>query len=388
LKIANVSPYITSTFESEKFYNIQAIGLATELVKKGISVDIYTGSPQKSLNGQVREIYVNNKSFFRIYYLPTKFVFAGQIPVITSLIKMLKGNNYDLIQTSEDFQLTTLELALFRKSLNTPLVIFQGVYTYTYRKILRSLQELFDKTINKNIIMPNVDLVITKTKTAEKFMQKKGYKRVITIPVGIHSDKFSPKDKSAFRDEIGISNEDPLLLYVGRLEPYRDLLTLIRSMKVISRDFPTAKLLIVGKGSLEDKIRIISNHNKNIILLGKIPNSKMPWVYSAADITLLPMKKTCVFTFGMVILESMACGTPVISVPVPGAKDILNVWRNGILVPFEDHKTLADAVITLLENEKLRKKMGENARKIIERNYDWRVLVKKYIKAYKSVIGD
>lgn len=77
--------------------------------------------------------------------------------------------------------------------------------------------------------------------------------------------------------------------------------------------------------------------------LRRVPNVDMPIIYSTTDLTFLPMDAYATFTFGMVLLESMSCGTAVVSAPIPAAKDIIENWINGVIVPFDCSLAMANA---------------------------------------------
>lgn len=382
MKIAIVSPYITSKFESEKFYNIQSFSISSELVKHDIAVDIYTG--RKEGDPAERVIPVSEKHFFKVQYLPVLFEIAQQ-PVLRSLISRLKKGNYDLIQTSEDFQFTTLQIASLNKSLKSPLVIFQGMYAYPSTKPWNILYPLYDKTLGR-FILHSTSLVVAKTTKAEKFMRNKGYSNVVTIPIGVDDELFYPREREIFRGKVGIREEDPLIIYVGILEDRRDPLSLIDAMSLVIKNIPNANLLIIGDGPLKGEVleRIKEkNLESNIKILSKIPNAEMPYVYSSADLFVLLSQFEI---FGMVILESMACATPVISTHTAGALDLINHGKNGMLIPFKNPEKTGEVIIGLLENRDLLAEMGKNARKTILDRYAWSNLGERYASVYKKLI--
>ena len=384
MKIALVSPYITSKFEAEKFYNIQSFSISEELVKHDIAVDIYTG--RKEGDPEERVVPISENLSFKVYYLPVLFEIAQQ-PVLRSLISRLKKGKYDLIQTSEDFQFTTLEIALLNKSFKSPLVIFQGMYAYPPTKPWNILYPLYDKTLGR-FILHNTRLVVTKTTKAEEFMRNKGYSNVVTVPVGVDDTLFYPRDRKIFRKKVGIREEDPLTIYVGMLEERRDPLSLIDVMSLVVKNIPNANLLMIGDGPLKGEVlRRIKEKNleSNIKVLNKIPNAEMPYVYSSADLFVLLSQFEI---FGMVILESMACATPVISTPTAGALDLINHGKNGMLVPLKNPEKTGEIITSSLQNRDLLAEMGENARKTILDKYTWTNLGKKYVSVYKKLILD
>lgn len=388
MKIAIISPYITTSFMPEKFYNIQVFGLAKELSFLGWNVDVYT--TKKHGDPDFKEILLKNDKKIGIYYKKTI-----AIPIVSKLfqqpfllINYRKINkNYDLIQVSEDFQLNTLYFSVLRflKLVKLPLIIYQGSYKYSSNKIFGILWRLFDKVFGK-IIRDNVNFVITKTTTAEQFMRMKGYPNIKTISVGVDIATFYPRERNIFREKMDLDNSIPLILYVGSIIPRRNIELLIEAMSIVTKHLKNAMLLLVGEGILIKNIKYsIENMHleKNVKFFSLIPNKELPYVYSSADVFVLPSKEEI---FGMVILESMACGTPVISTPTPGANNVISHYVNGIILENNTKEHLAKQILTILTNVNLSETLRENAEKTIKEKNNWSILAKDYNKVYLEVI--
>jgi len=381
MKVAIVSPYITSYFLSDKLYNSQQLGLAASLTKNGVDVDIYTC--QTNEHEGSKKIYLENNVYFTVHYI-SYFMPIKYQPIMPSLYKNLKRKEYDIIISSEDYQFTTLHLVLISFKLKSSIGIFQGAYDYlatdTYLNILWKLYDLVFGTI----IRKKTDFVIAKTNEAKKYMENKKYTNVQAIPVGLNSNLFQPKRK-LFKKKLNI--DAPLILYVGNDNISKNLKTLIDSFSIVHNKYDSRLLLISYheiSSELSDYIKEKGIKDK-VITLNKIENKKMPYIYSSADVFVLPSKKEI---FGMVVLEAMACGTPVISTPVPAAKDIIKDGTNGIIVPVSDSEKLAESILSVITNEETRELLGENARKSIEQKYDWDYICKQYIKVFNDVLDN
>ena len=385
MKIAIISPYITTLLSSEKYYNVQVFGLAEKLSELGCEIDIYTTKKDGDPNS--KKISLKNNKKINVFY--KKII---KIPFLTNIflqpILIMNFNNinkkYDLIQVSEDFQFTTLLIATLRffRIINIPIVISQGAYMYSSNVFFSLPWRLFDKIFG-NLIRNNTDIVIAKTTAAKNFMRNKGYQQIKTIPVGINTNVFHPKNKKIFRDNIGLTNDIPLILYVGSLIPRRNLDVLIEAMPIVVKHLENVMLILIGEGILEksikDKIRIM-NLEKHIRLFPKILNKKLPYVYSSADVFVFLSKEEI---FGMVLLESMSCGTPVISTQIPFAKDIIANNINGIILENIEKETLAKHIIAIIENKDLNTTIKEKAKETIKKNYQWDDLANEFFQIYQ-----
>lgn len=379
MKVAIVSPIITSKMLSEELYNSQQLGLADAFASNGLSVDIYTCETDANHGKKTFVTKTNNQ--FNVYYLSYLPIKYHPLPI--NLYSFLKNNQYDIIISSEDFQLTTFYVSVISKLFKTPVVIFQGAYgNISAKKYLNELWKLYDLTIG-SFVRANTNFVITKTSDAEKYMRNRGYSRVRTIPVGVNPDVFSQKG-DLFRRELNI--KEPIVLYVGSFSEAKDLPTLFDAFSIVLAKHD-CRLLLVGyediPRELKDKIVECKIGDKTTVLT-RIKNINMPFIYSSADIFVLPSKNEI---FGMVLLESMACGTPVVSTPVPAAKDLIIDGENGLIVPFSNPEKLAEAILRVLNEDELKISLGKNARRTIETKYDWNIIAKQYIHIFQNILS-
>ncbi len=228
--------------------------------------------------------------------------------------------------------------------------------------------------------MSNPHRIIAVSKASREFI-----KRFTSVPVdviynGVNTEIFNGKaDGEALRDELGLGER--VVLYVGRLEPRKGLGTLISAMKDID-----GTLLVVGRGSmlpvLREKARLLGVLNR-VKFLGQIEYSKLPAIYALSDVFVLPSLSEA---FGIVLLEAMASGTPVVGTNVGGIPEIIDGC--GFLVPPRNPRKLAEAVNSILNNQNLGKKLGRLGRKRVEEVYDWRVIVKKTERRYIQVLDE
>lgn len=383
MRIAFVSPYITSDFVSESYYNVQAFGLARAIAEKGANVRIFTVRKEEDPS---RRVLDGGTGSISVRYMHGNIRMRRRPLMNPSLVKELRNGCYDVVQATEDSSPTSLMLGTFMNFIRSKFVLYQGLYRIPNGVLARAYSELCDAFFSGAMVR-SVDAVIAKTTAAAEYMSRRGYRNVSTIPVGIDTSTFRPMERNDCRKVLNLDEDSIVLLYVGSIVPSRDVETCVESLVKLREDGVKSKLLLVGTGLHLNEImelarlRGVSEHVHSI---GRIRNKELPIVYNAANVTLLPMKRHALFIFGMVILESLACGVPVVSVPVPAARDHVRDGQNGYLASYEDSDSMADRILRIVTSDESMRKMSHSARRYCEDSLDWRVLADRYMSVYRS----
>lgn len=204
--------------------------------------------------------------------------------------------------------------------------------------------------------------------------------KIIVIPVGINLDEFKPLDD--------IKKIPSSILYVGRLDKRKGVQYLIRALRYVVKGFPMAKLYIIGNGNLRDSLEKLARNEKvddHVTFLGKVPMKDLVKWYNKAEVFVLP---SLFEGFGIVVLEAMACGTPVIGTKVAGIVDIIENKKTGILVPPEDEKKLGEEIKRILNSPKMRKKIVYISRRYLKKKFEWESIVGNFIHLYFTNLSD
>lgn len=208
-------------------------------------------------------------------------------------------------------------------------------------------------------------------------------KKTTVIPPGLDLKKFKPSLPSLqLKKELGITDE--CLLFVGRLVKSKGVEYLIKALPKVNKTFPNAKLLIIGDGPEKDDLKKLADKlklNKNIIFLGNKKNNQLPAFYNLADVLVGPSINE---GFGIVFLEALACGTPVIASDIGGIKDIIKEGQAGVMVKPKDCEALADEIIKLLSNKEKIKKINQTAPEFVK-NFNWQNNIKKHLQIYYKI---
>jgi N-acetyl-alpha-D-glucosaminyl L-malate synthase BshA len=211
------------------------------------------------------------------------------------------------------------------------------------------------------------------------------------VPMGVDiKNRFKSEDNTNLKEDFGV---ECLILSVGRLIGLKGTKYLIIAMKEVIRKFPTAKLLIVGDGPEKEKLEKLANElnlEDNVIFTGHIKNLDLPKYYSFADVFVTPSITIDgqAEGLGVVLLEAMACGTPVIGSNMGGIPDIIKDGYNGFLVPEKSPKDLADKIIELLSNKKMAEEFSVNGLKIVKERFSWEIVTERFYRLYEEILEE
>jgi D-inositol-3-phosphate glycosyltransferase len=212
--------------------------------------------------------------------------------------------------------------------------------------------------------------------------------RMHTIPCGIDLELFRPGDRVEARLRLGLDPERPVLLWVGRLERLKGVDILISAAAQLARrDFT---LLIVGgderSGALRSELKQQAEAEgigANVRFSGAVPHDELPLYYSAADVCVVPSYYE---SFGLVAVEAMACGTPVVASRVGGLASTVVDGVSGYLIPWRCPEPFAEKLEVLLGNPELRANFSRAARRSVER-FRWRSVALEIAGVYDRALA-
>jgi len=179
-------------------------------------------------------------------------------------------------------------------------------------------------------------------------------------------------------------NPKHLITFVGKLTDFKGVDLLIKAAQKYEKEFPGIMTLIIGHGELLDKLKKQAEklNLKNLYFLGNLPQNELPAFYSSADLSIVPSR---VEPFGLVAVEALACGTPVIASKAGGLPDFIN-QEVGRLFRMNDADDLAKKIILALKNNDKEKK-GETAAKYALDKFSWARVINEVLSVYNSVLS-
>ena len=238
---------------------------------------------------------------------------------------------------------------------------------------------LYKKYIQKmDVVIANGDALVQ--------IRKKFRKDAIEIQIGVDSNRFkpSPSIRRSVRKKLGISNAH-LILYTGRFMPIKNVSLLIKSMRFVVDQFPKAKLMLVGNGPLEGKLRNEVKQldlEKSVVFAGHA-SSRIEMYYAAADVFCMP---SLYDNYPNSVLEAMSAGLPIVATKVGGIPLQIKDGKNGFLVESQDEVALAEKILFLLNNPSKARKMGLENRKWVVKHFSWKESAKKLKRVYEGLL--
>lgn len=202
------------------------------------------------------------------------------------------------------------------------------------------------------------------------------------IPNGIDTERFHPEVKPVSE----LEKFSPKILFVGRFEPRKGLKYLFQAFPRIMQAFPKAKLVVVGRGILERYYRrYVEEHIKeSVIFVGHASPEDLPRYYASCDIYCSPA--TGAESFGIVLLEAMASGKPIVASEIPGYQKVMENEKEGLFFKACDAESLADSIIRLLQDRDRMHAMGVQGREKALL-YDWKIVTRKVLDFYQEEVG-
>jgi 1,4-alpha-glucan branching enzyme len=211
--------------------------------------------------------------------------------------------------------------------------------------------------------------------------------KIQVIYNGVDMQKFNPnKNKASLRREIGLEEKQKIVLFVGRFYRRKGLTTLLQSIPKVVQKFRDVKFVISGEGSKQNKTKLIRMARKlriqnSILFLGYFPDEKLPDLYAASDIFVLPALYE---NFPFAILEAQSTGLPVISTKVGGIPELIIDKKTGLLFDPENSEQLVEEITALLQNPQFAEEIGTRGRRRIKEKFNWSLITKEVVDLYSK----
>lgn len=397
----HTSPLATLGGKDAGGMNVYIRELACNVARLGVPVDVFTRrtspdtpevvSPCDGVNviaitaGPAAP--VNKNDLFR--HLPE---FAANM----ALYSLREGVRYDAVHAH--YWLSGWAAHLVRRYWDTPFV--QMFHTTAHMKnavagtadreteqrgrVERQLLTLADSIIAAN---PDerADLVWRMGAANEK---------VCTIPPGVDLDLFRPHDRAACRERYGLALDERVVLFCGRIDPIKGIDTLIDAVALLAADpiTPMPRVMFIG-GDLDDNgaatgplANVVARVaelglSERFVFHGSLPQDELPLAYSAADVVAVPSRYE---SFGLVAVEALACGVPVVASRAGGLKFTIDEGVSGLLVRMGSANALAEGLGAVLRDDALRAELSANARPSVER-FSWQAVAASVLTVYRRL---
>ncbi|MCS7213309.1 MAG: glycosyltransferase family 4 protein [Candidatus Calescibacterium sp.] len=309
---------------------------------------------------------------------PIKIVYNGSLSHITLAFgakEILRKEKFDIVHLHEPYHPFCI-----------PFVSDDTGYRYlstfhVFKEEVEKMILIISDTILKSI-KSRIRNFIAVSNSASQMLQKTlgiAKEKIRIIPNGIDYKIFSEAKP------LEIFNDDEFkILYVGRLEPRKGVKHLIRAFRTVKKIIPRSRLIIVGDGFKTYYMSFLTDEiEKDVLFLGKVGYEELPRIYKSSDVCVFPSTRG--ESFGIVLLEAMAAGKPVIAGNAEGYVETLQNGRYGIIVNPQDEDALARAIVEMYYREDLRKELSEKGKEYAQQ-FDWQKIIGKIIDLYESTL--
>ncbi len=356
-------------------YNCQEVGLAKELVKRGFQVTVILAGQ----NNQSHRLEVNEHQSIEIRYI--KFIKVNQaLAWFQGLSKLLESLRPDLLQIHEFGVFMSFITLKWAQKHHVKTVLIQGSYRETQKPIYKQLEQCFNQVFGR-YILKNVNGIGCKTKMAGDYLNKYEHCDYKLTNIGLDTSRFEDRVSiyKDWRKELSIEHSK-CLLYVGKMEQRRDVHFLIKILKSLPTDFV---LILAGNGPGLESLRLQVKKDKlegRCIFLGQLLQEELPSLYMCADLFLLASHYEI---YGMVILESMYFGLPVVSSLTAGSQAIIDNNKNGLIIDSWEETVWIKRILSLFDNKRL-PGMSYEAKQKIKKSFTWDKASDSFISLYNS----
>lgn len=384
--------------------NVYVRDLTRYLGPLGVQVDVFTRSQDEHVPHVLHDLGYGN----RVVHIPAgpevplpKEHLIEHLPAFVEGIQDFvrkKRVKYDLIHSH--YWMSGMAALSLREQWGIPVIQMFHTLGKMKQRVARLPYEVEeqDRLIGEQHLLSSVDCIVAST-PAEfaqlQWLYHADVSKVRIIPPGVDISHFYPIPDDEAREFIGVKDESCMLLYVGRIEPLKGLDTLIKAIAILRQQNIYVCLTIIGGDAslpLEEqpeemkRIRALCHQeglDDLVTFLGKRGQDTLPYYYSAAQAVVVPSHYE---SFGMVALEAMACGAPVVASQVGGLAYLVQDGVTGFTVPADDPQALAEKLMLILRDRHLRRRLGQQAVKAAQA-YAWENIARKVFELYQLVLS-
>lgn len=352
--------------------------ISRQLAKEGHNVSVYT----RNIPGGKKIEIIDGVIIHRI---PVFFSFF-RIPVACYL--SLCQETADIFHVHTPPPSGVLSAIIAGKLKKRPLVLTYHSDTVGNCLIEHFLAKLYNR-FEANFIFKNFAGILVASKGYQRRLLSRGLdeERVEILPNGVDVQSLgeSSQETRHLREyELG---KKKLILFVGALKKCKGVEYLIEAIPRIVRKIDGVELVIIGDGEQRNKLRSMAKRlgvTNYVSFRGTVIGEKLSAFYEAASVVVLPSISEA---FGLVVLEAMTHGKPVVVTRIAGLSELIIDHHNGVLVEPRNPEKLADAVIELLSDRILADTLSKNGREFVKR-YSWRPIVLRLLDIYQRIIKD
>ncbi|TRZ52413.1 MAG: glycosyltransferase family 1 protein [Dehalococcoidia bacterium] len=305
---------------------------------------------------------------------------VGVYPFLPSLSKIIKTVRPDIVHAQSHLFLTTYSAINQAFRCKIPSIITVHGMLAKRTLPINLVQQIYLYTMSSSGFKKATKIIcLTRSDANEVIKYNCKPEKVRIVPNGVNTEVFKPSSFEEKKNLIG---------WIGRFVPEKGLKYLVDALNIMAGQNRKSKFILIGDGPQMSKvIRMVNRYglSDRTFFTGQLPHKKIHEIMSKASIFVLPSIKE---GMPITLLEIMASGKPVVASDISGINDVLTHGKNGLLVPPCNAERLAEAVLMLMNDQKLRKSLGENARQLMVEKYNWDLVAEKIEEIYLEAIED
>jgi len=328
---------------------------------------------------------------YRSVNLTSKVKYPLPIPLSFRVKKVITDFNPDIVHVHHPFLLSSAAI-MYGKKLGIPKILTIHTQYEQYAYYIYPIPERVTQEAIKMIISHlayKTDCITTPSASMKELIEGYGIKnRIEVIPNAIHLISFREDDelkRIKIKKKYNLKEDDKIILFVGRVASEKSIDKIIKALAIIKkRSTDKEKLLIVGNGPAMDELKQLARTlklEKDVIFAGAVSYEEIMHYYKMAYVFTITSTTE---TFGIVTIEALASGVPVLAVKAPGAVDILTDGLDGMLVD-DDVEKFADALEKIIREPELRGKLSKGALKT-SKKYSIDTISERMLNLYREVI--
>lgn len=366
------------------------IELSAALVKLGVEVHVVTGR----LGGTKEFEIIRGIKVHRVPcrvakipgFYPPPMVVARKF--LRHLQEIDEKENFDLFHLHDRWYLDFNQVQKYARKTHRKLVVtIHNARPFGISTAFTIFGGAYELAEGKKVLR-EADKLIPVSKWTRNDMMKYNLPRskFEVIYNGINPEKFRAGKNTAVKKKLGMKPFSPLISWSGRIIEQKGLEYLIKAMPLVVKRMPTTKLLIIGTGTDVKKLRKLAAKLKvgnSVIFYGSIAYNELNNVLRGCDVFAFP---SIWEPFGIAILDAMASGLPVVASKEGGIPEIVENGKDGFLVEKKNSRQLAEALVKILEDKKLRDKMARNAERHAKTKFAWKKIARQTLALYKKVL--
>ena len=361
---------------------LSAYYLAIEMAKRNHKIDVFTTSSSST-------DYLEKNNGIVIHRYGTNFkVLSSNISF--KLFSKPIEHDLDIAHMHFDIPPAPLSGLIYKMKKSVPLVVtYHGDWVASYGGFIRRTSVALHNKYLVSKILSSADIIIVPSAYYIKnsIFLRNFQNKVVVIPNGINLNNFDiPFSKKECREKLGIPTDVNVLLYCGYLSPYKCPDILLKALLKVLKIEPNTILIFMGDGVMMNHLVDLSaklSIKSFVKFVGFITDDlKKAMYYKSSDIFVLPSTHE---SFGIVNLEAMACGVPIVASKIGGIPDVVKECENGLLVSPVCSDAFADAINYLLYNTDLMKQMGADGKEKVKK-YAWERISSNIEKVYRDLL--